>query len=115
MDPEIDRFSREDRDYAEMSRVPVAVDPAMGWIKRHGIMTGSYHGMPERFNEELEVITGLVNFKHGRADIRAQNAELIEPDSVAVQNVTTGRPPVTRLGGTKGGACRRVNAAHDMP
>ena len=56
----------------------VVVEQAIGEIKRYGIMTKLYHDMPERFNEELKVITGLVNFKRGWADIRAQNAELIE-------------------------------------
>ena len=78
-DPETGKLSQEDRDYnTEISRVRVVVEQAIGEIKRYGIMTKPYRDMPERFNEELKVITGLVNFKRGWADIRAQNAELIE-------------------------------------
>ena len=77
-DPETGKLSQEDRYYTEINRVRVVVEQAIGEIKRYGIMTKPYRDMPEWFNEGLKVITGLVNFKRGWADIRAQNAELIE-------------------------------------
>ena len=35
----------------------------MGEIKRYQIMNKQYHGTPEQLHEEINVITGLVNFK----------------------------------------------------
>ena len=65
-DPETGKLSQEDRDYnAEIAKVRIAAEHTIGEIKRYGIMSKPYRDMPERFNEELNMITGLVNLKRG--------------------------------------------------
>ena len=78
-DPETGGLTQKERDRnAEINRVRIAVEHAIGKIKQYGIMTTPYHGTPEQFNDELNVVTGLVNFRLVWDDVRARDATLIE-------------------------------------
>ena len=50
---------------AEVTRARITVERAIGRIKQYRIMmTRPYHGTPDQFNDELNVVIGLVNLKH---------------------------------------------------
>ena len=78
-DPETGGLTQQDRDRnAEINRVRIAVEHAIGRIKQYGVMTQPYHGTPEQFNDELNVVTGLVNFHLVWDDVRTRDAALID-------------------------------------
>ena len=65
--PDTGRLTQRDPDRnAEVTRARITVEHAIGRIKQYRIMTTRpYHGTPDRFNDELNVVTGIVNLKHG--------------------------------------------------
>ena len=78
-DPETGRLSQEDRDQnTAVSRVRITVEHTIGKIKQYEIMRKQYRGTPEEFNKELNVITGLVNFKTTWNETASKNAALIK-------------------------------------
>ena len=65
-DPETGGLTQEDLDHnTEVTRVRIVVEHAIGRIKQYRVMTRPYHGTPDEFNDELNIVTGLVNLKHG--------------------------------------------------
>ena len=78
-DPETGGLIQQDTDYnREANSTRAVVEQTMGRIKQWGVMRTPYHDTPERFNDELNVVTGLVNMKTMRDDIKSKNAALIE-------------------------------------
>ena len=66
-DPDTGRLTQRDLDHnAEVTRARIAVEHAIGRIKQYRITTRPYHGTPDQFNDELNVVTGIVNLQHGR-------------------------------------------------
>ena len=64
-DPDIGGLTRRDPGHnAEVTRARIAVEHAIGRIKQYGITTRPYHGTPDQFNDELNVVAGIVNLKH---------------------------------------------------
>ena len=63
-DPETGGLTQKERDHnTEVTRARISVEHVIGDIKRYALMRKRYHGTPEQFNDELNVVTGLVNLK----------------------------------------------------
>ena len=63
-DPETGGLTQRDRDHnAEVTRARISVEHVIGEIKQYALMRKRYGGTPEQFNDELNVVTGLVNYK----------------------------------------------------
>ena len=63
-DPETGRLTQRERDHnTEVTRSRIIVEHVIGKIKRYALMRKRYHGTPGQFNDELNVVTGLVNFR----------------------------------------------------
>ena len=78
-DPETGGLTQRDLDRnAEISRVRIAVEHVIEKIKQYEIMTMAYHSTPEQFNNELNVVTELVNFLFVWGDVRARDTTPIE-------------------------------------
>ena len=61
----------------EINGVRVLVEHAIGMIKRYRITTRPYCGTPEELNEELNIISGLVNLNLDWDRIKGENESLI--------------------------------------
>ena len=62
--PETGGLTQWERDHnAEITRARIGVEHVIGNIKRYALMRKCYHGTPDQFNDELNVVTGLVNFR----------------------------------------------------
>ena len=58
-DPDTGGLTQRDLDHnAEVTRARIAVEHAIGRIKQYRITTRPYHGTPDQFNDELNVVTG---------------------------------------------------------
>ena len=76
-DPETRGLTQKELDHnAEVTR---RVEHVIGEIKQYALMSKRYGGTLEQFNDELNVVTGLVNFKRMWDDIK------IKEDSLMVQ------------------------------
>ena len=65
-DPETGGLTRRDLDHnAEATRARIVIKHAISRIKQYRITTKPYLGTPDQFNDELNVVTGLVNLMHG--------------------------------------------------
>jgi hypothetical protein len=63
-DPETGRLTQKERDHnTEVTRARIGVEHVIGEIKQYALMRKRYHGTPAQFNDELNVVTGLVNLK----------------------------------------------------
>ena len=79
-DPDTGGLTRRDPGHnAEVTRARIAVEHAIGRIKQYRIITTKpYHGTPDQFNDELNVVTGIVNLKHGRDRIiKSEDPDLV--------------------------------------
>ena len=77
-DPEKDGLSQADRDYnAEISRIRIIVEQVFGMMKQYGILTRRFGGTPEQMNEEINIVTGLVNLRRHWNKIKLKEADLI--------------------------------------
>lgn len=77
-DPEKEGLSQADRDYnAEISRIRIIVEQVIGKMKQYGILTRQFGGTPDQLNEEINIVTGLVNLKHNWNKIMVKEADLI--------------------------------------
>ena len=56
----------------------MTVENSIGELKRYEIMNKPYTGTAEEFNKEINIVTGLVNFKLTWDEIQEENKELIE-------------------------------------
>ena len=71
-------FSQQDRDHnREVAQVRYVVEFFMGWSKRYKILRGPYRGTPEECNEDLNIVTGLVNLKTLLKHIKVAHADTI--------------------------------------
>lgn len=63
-DPETSGLTQLKRDHnTEVTRARISVKHVIGDIKRYAFMRKRYHGIPDQFNDEFNVVTGLVNLK----------------------------------------------------
>lgn len=70
-DPETGGLTQQERDHsAEATHVRISVEHAIGYIKRYALMRKRYHGTPNQFNDELNVVTGLVDLKRVWDDMK---------------------------------------------
>ena len=71
-------LSQKERDYnREVGGIRITIEHAIGRIKQYRIMTKPYHGTTDQLNDELNVVTGLVNFKHMWGKTRQENMATI--------------------------------------
>ena len=61
----------------EINGVRIIIEHAIGMIKRYRITTRPYCGTPEELNEELNIISGLVNLSLDWDRIKEENRPLI--------------------------------------
>ena len=74
-DPETRGLTQKELDHnAEVTR---RVEHVIGEIKQYALMSKRYGGTLEQFNDELNVITGLVNFKRMWDDIKIKEDSLM--------------------------------------
>ena len=72
-DPETGGLTQRERDHnTEVTRARIIVEHAIGRIKQYRVMTRPYHGTPDQFNDELNVVTGLVNLKWKWDEIKSR-------------------------------------------
>ncbi len=65
-DPDTGGLTQRDPDHnAEVTRTRITIEHTIGRVKQYRITTKPYHGTPDQFNDELNVVTGIVNLKHG--------------------------------------------------
>ena len=63
-DPETGGLTKKERDYnTEVTRARIGVEHVIGEIKQYALMRKRYGGTSEQFNDELNVVTGLVNYE----------------------------------------------------
>ena len=64
-DPDTGRLTQRDPGHnAEVAHARITVEHANGRIKQYRIITTRpYHDTPDQFNDELNVVTGMVNLK----------------------------------------------------
>ena len=61
----------------EINGTRVVVEHAIGMIKRYRITTRPFWGTPEELNEELNIISGLVNLNLDWDRIKEENKSLV--------------------------------------
>ena len=63
-DHETGGLTRQDRDHnTEITRVRIIVEHVIGDIKEYALIRKRYMGTPEQYNDDLNIITGLVNLR----------------------------------------------------
>ena len=78
-DPETGGLTQEELDYNRtLSGIRIKVENAIGEMKRYEILNKQYNGTTDQLNTEINIVTGLVNFKNDWERIKSENAPLIE-------------------------------------
>ena len=63
-DPETERLTQQDRDHnTEVTRVRIVVEHVIGDIKEYALVRKRYMGTAKQYNDDLNIITGLVNLR----------------------------------------------------
>ena len=87
-DPETGRLTQKKRYHnTEVTRARIGVEHIIGEIKQYALMRKRYHGTPEQFNDELNVVTGLVNYKRMWDNIKSKE----DPSMIAMLGVWRAR------------------------
>ena len=77
-DPETRGLTQKELDHnAEVTRARISVEHVIGEIKQYALMSQRYGGTPKQFNDELNVIAGLVNYKRMWDDIKSKEDALM--------------------------------------
>ena len=79
-DPETKGLTQQDRDHnTEVTRVRIIVEHVIGDIKEYALMRKRYMGTPEQYNDDLNIITGLVNLRRMWDSIKSKE----DPDMIS--------------------------------
>ena len=79
-DPETKGLTQQDRDHnTEVTRVRIIVEHVIGDIKEYALMRKRYMGTPEQYNDDLNIITGLVNLRRMWDSIKSKE----DPDMMS--------------------------------
>ena len=97
-DPETGGLTQRERDHnAEVTRARIGVEHVIGDIKRYALMRKRYGGTPEQFNDELNVVTGLVNLKRMWDGIKSKEDPSLLVHAGSLEGaLTLGRPGAAR-------------------
>ena len=78
-DPGAAGLSQADRDHnAKISGAKKIAERAIWNMKRYDVLRKPFGGTPDQLNEEMNVISGLVNLRHGWPETAAKKAGLLE-------------------------------------
>ena len=79
-DPETKGLTQQDRDHnTEVTRVRIIVEHIIGDIKEYALMRKRYMGTPEQYNDDLNIITGLINLRRMWDGIKSKE----DPDMIS--------------------------------
>ena len=79
-DPETKGLTQQDRDHnTEVTRVRIIVEHVIGDIKEYALMRKRHMGTPEQYNDDLNIITGLVNLRRMWDSIKSKE----DPDMIS--------------------------------
>ena len=72
-DTETERLTQQDRDHStEITRVRIVVEHVIGDIKEYSLVRKRYMGTSKQYNDDLNIITGLVNLRRMWDDIKSK-------------------------------------------